>query len=286
MDFTLGGIDIQAGFPLDVTLLSVGLLVGWWGLVRRHGGLLASGDQPPVTRRQAIAWVSGVVLFWLSDGWPLAAMSEHLFSFHMLQHLLQALVIPPLLLMGLPEWMGDVLLRNDRVRRVVAWLAGPVVAGVLFNVVFVATHVPQVVAAQLSNELVHAADHLLLIGGATLMWVNVMSPFPTILRELRPLPQMFYLFLMTLLPTIPSAFLIFGESALYPVYAPMARPWGMTLVADMQMGGLIMKLGGGFWLWGVIAVKYFRWASANERAEREQRRRRHEQPSPPTSSPR
>lgn len=277
MDFTLGGVDIQAGFPLDVTVLSLGLLAGWWGLVRKHGALLTPSGQPAATRRQTIAWVSGVAMFWIADGWPLAALSEHLFSLHMVEHLLQAFVIPPLLLLGLPEWMGDVLLRNDRFRRVIVWLARPVVAGILFNVVFLVSHTPWAVNAQLTSEVFHAADHLVLIASATLMWVNVMSPFPTILRQLKPLTQLLYLFLMTLLPTIPSAFLIFGESALYPAYAAKARPWGLSLTEDMQLGGVIMKVVGGFWLWIVIGVKYFRWAGANERAEREQRARRADQ---------
>lgn len=273
MDFTLGGVDIQAGFPMDVTLLSVGLLVGFWGLVRRHGAVMKPGGSA-VTRRQASMWVAGVAVFWLSDGWPMAALSEHLFSFHMLQHLVQAFVIPPLLLLGLPEWMGDVLLRNDRFRASIQWLTKPLVAGVLFNIVFVVTHVPAVVSGQLSNELIHAADHLLLIATATFMWVNVMSPFPTILRQLSALGSMLFLFTMTLVPTIPSAFLIFGESALYPVYATATRPWNISLIDDMRVGGLIMKLVGGFYLWGVITVKYFRWAAANERAEQDERRAR------------
>ncbi len=268
MDFTLGGVDIQAGFPLDVTLLSIGVLAGWWGLVRRHGATMARPGQPAVTRRQAGFFVAGVVTFWLSDGWPLAALSEHLFSFHMLQHVLQAFVIPPLLLLGLPEWMGDVLLRNDRVRSVVRWLTRPLVAGVLFNLVFLVTHLPGVVALQLDSELFHAADHLVLIGAALLMWVPVFSPFPALLPRLQPLSQMLYLFLMTLLPTIPSAFLLFGEAPLYPVYNAVTQPWDIGLITDMRIGGLIMKLGGGFLLWGIIAVKFFRWAADDERRDR------------------
>jgi hypothetical protein len=30
---------------------------------------------------------------------------------------------------------------------------------------------------------------------------------------------------------------------------------------DQQIAGLVMKVGGGFLLWGVIAVLFFRWAS-------------------------
>lgn len=274
MDFTLGGIDIQAGFPLDVTLLSVGLLVGYWGLVRRHGPVMGTPGRPAVTRRQVGYFVAGVATFWLSDGWPLTAMSDRMFSFHMIQHVLQAFVIPPLLLLGLPEWMGDVLLRNDRVRRVLGALTRPLIAGVLFNLVFLVTHLPGVVALQLDNDLFHAADHLVLIGTGLLMWVPVFSPFPALLPRMQTLGQMLYLFMMTLLPTIPSAFLLFGETPLYPVYATVEQPWSLTLIEDMRIGGVIMKLGGGFLLWTIITVKYFRWAAANERDERAARRRR------------
>ncbi len=285
MDFTLGGIDIQAGFPLDVTVLSIGLLVGYWGLIRRHGELMAAPGRPAVTRREVSFFVAGVGLFWLSDGWPLTAMADRMFSFHMIQHVLQAFVIPPLLLLGLPEWMGDVLLRNDRVRSVVRTLSRPLVAGILFNLVFLVTHLPAVVALQLDNDLFHAADHLVLIGSATLMWIPVFSPFPEILPRIQPLGQMLYLFMMTLLPTIPSAFLLFGDVPLYPVYASVEQPWSLTLIDDMRIGGLIMKLGGGFLLWGVIAVKFFRWAAVDEQADRDARAARTTVTTHPTEGP-
>lgn len=274
MDFTIGGIDVQAGFPLDVTLLSIGLLAGYWGLVRRHGALLSRPGEPAVSRGQAGLFVAAVATFWLSDGWPLTALSNRMFSFHMVQHVLQAFVIPPLLLLGLPEWMGDVLLRNDRVRRVVRALTKPLVAGVVFNVVFMVTHLPAVVALQLDNDVFHAADHLVLIAAGLAMWVAVFSPFPVLLPRMHPLGQMLYLFLMTLLPTVPSAFLLFGEVPLYPVYASVQQPWNLSLIEDMRIGGLIMKLGGGFLLWTIIAVIYFRWAGESERADREARRQR------------
>ena len=37
---------------------------------------------------------------------------------------------------------------------------------------------------------------------------------------------------------------------------------------DQQMAGVIMKLGGGFFLWTVITVLFFKWAARNEKAER------------------
>ena len=272
MDFELGGVLIQAGFPLDVTLLCVGLIAGYVGLVRKHGELMtpAPGEQA-VTRKQAASFTAGVVLFWAVDGWPMQALSEHLFSVHMVQHLLQAFVIPPLLLLGIPRWMGDVLVRGPRVRRVVKRLANPVTAGLVFNLVLLGTHAPPVIALQLESNLFHAFDHLVLIGTGLMMWMSLYSPVPEVAPRLQPLPSMFYLFLMTLLPTIPSAFLVFGDSTLYPAYESVAMPWNISVLDDMQAAGLIMKLGGGFYLWTIIAVKYFRWAGEQERADRARR---------------
>ena len=272
MDFELGGVTVQAGFPLDVTLLCIGLVAGYVGLVRKHGELMAPRPgERAVSRKQAASFTAGVVLFWAVDGWPMQALSEHLFSVHMLQHLLQAFVIPPLLLLGVPRWMGDVLLRGPRVRRVVKRLGNPVTAGLVFNLVLLGTHAPPVIALQLDSTLFHAADHLVLIASGLFMWMALYSPVPDVVRPLQPLPSMFYLFLMTLLPTIPSAFLVFGDATLYPAYESVLRPWDVNVVDDMQVAGLIMKLGGGFYLWTIIAVKYFRWAGEQERADRARR---------------
>lgn len=279
MDFELGGVTIQAGFPLDVTVLCIGLVAGYVGLVRRHGHLMEPAPgQRAVSRRQAVSFTAGIVLFWAVDGWPMQALSQHLFSVHMLQHVLQGFVIPPLLLLGVPGWMGDVLLRGPRTRRVVGRLARPVVAGLLFNLVLLGTHAPQAIALQLDSSLFHAADHLALIAAGLLMWMSLYSPVPEVAPRLAPLPSLFYLFLMTLLPTIPSAFLVFGDATLYPAYETVLRPWNIGVTDDLQVAGLIMKLGAGFYLWTIIAVRYFRWAGEQERADRARRRARASHP--------
>jgi putative membrane protein len=80
-----------------------------------------------------------------------------------------------------------------------------------------------------------------------------------------PPAQMLYLFLQSLVPTIPASFLTFGTTPLYPVYAGFARMWGIDVMSDQLMAGLIMKIVGGFILWVVIAVVFFRWAAREER---------------------
>jgi putative membrane protein len=92
----------------------------------------------------------------------------------------------------------------------------------------------------------------------------VVSPLPEMPPLAAPL-QMLYLFLQSLVPTIPASFLTFGTSPLYPVYAGFPRIAGIDVLTDQLLAGLTMKIVGGFILWGVIAVIFFRWAAREER---------------------
>jgi putative membrane protein len=137
------------------------------------------------------------------------------------------------------------------------------VAFVIFNTVFIAVHWPEAVNLMLTNDLAHFVIHLALFASAVLMWMPVLSPTPAIPVLPRPM-QMLYLFLQSLLPTIPASFLTFSSSAIYPTYGDAASRWGLTAVTDQTIAGVLMKLGGGLLLWMTIAVIWFRW-TADER---------------------
>jgi putative membrane protein len=49
------------------------------------------------------------------------------------------------------------------------------------------------------------------------------------------------------------------------VYGTFPRIWGIDVLDDQLMAGLIMKLVGGMILWAVIAVIFFRWGAREER---------------------
>src|SRR5690606_9799313 len=81
--------------------------------------------------------------------------------------------------------------------------------------------------------------------------------------ELRISPpgQMLYLFVTSIVPTVPGAWLTFADGSVYKVYDIPDRPWNISVTSDQQAAGLIMKLVGGTYLWVIIAVIFFRWAS-------------------------
>ena len=258
-----------AGFPgwhphPDTWLLVV-VLEGAYLAAVRAGRRRSEGSWGgPTTRRQVAAFTAGVLTIWVASDWPVHDLAEgYLYSAHMVQHLLMTLVAAPLLLLGTPAWLGRRLLSNPRLLAVVRRLARPVAGLIQFNLVLVLSHWPLWVDATLRNHPLHFVAHALLLVSAVLMWLPVVSPVPEIPR-VRPPLQMLYLFLQTVVPTVPASFLTFGARPLYRCYESVPRLWGISALDDMRTAGLIMKVGAGFYLWILIAVIFFRWYAREE----------------------
>ena len=249
---------------LDVWLVLGSVVAAYLLAVRAHDRT-ATAAEGATPRRKVRLFLVGMGVLWLGADWPIHDLAErYLFSMHMLQHTLFTLVAAPILIAGMPAWMLRRLLRPPAVRATWAFLTRPVVALVFFNGVLFFTHWPVVVEAAVTSELTHFALHVLLVGSAVVMWWPVVSSLP----EMPALPapgQMLYLFLQSLAPTIPASFLTFGTHPLYPIYATFPRIWGMGVLTDQLVAGLIMKLAGGMILWVVIAVVFFRWGRREER---------------------
>lgn len=248
----------------DLWALIFVLGVGYWYANTRVRPRL-SRSMPGPTRRQWWQWYSGLGLMLAVSGWPVHDIGEQsLFMVHMIEHMLLSLAVAPLLLMGIPRWLADVTLGHPKVVRWTRALSRPFVAFTVFNLTFVAIHWPVAVELMLTNELAHFSIHALLFVSAGMMWMSVLSPTPAIPKLKRP-AQMLYLFLQSLLPTIPASFLTFSSVPIYEIYGDASLAWGVNPVTDQTVAGIIMKLGGGFLIWATIAVIWFRWSNEEHR---------------------
>ena len=170
---------------------------------------------------------------------------------------------------GMPPWMLRTLLSSLKLERVTRVLTKPLIALLLFNFVIVVTHMPTVVDAALGSELVHFAVHTVLFLSSVLMWWPVVDPLPETKRLSEP-AKMLYLFLQSIVPTVPASFLTFSEGVLYESYAGVPRLWGIDVITDQRIAGLLMKIGGGLLLWLAIAIIFFRWNANEEREKAEE----------------
>jgi putative membrane protein len=224
----------------------------------------------PATRGQvasfSIAWAS----IFLSLQGPLHELSDFfLFSAHMVQHLILILVMPPLLLMGIPDWMLRPAIRVKAIGIIARALTIPLIAFALNNVIFLAWHFPGPYDLMMRNHNVHVGMHLTIMITGVIMWWPVMSPLPEMPRIAAPL-QMIYLFLVGIPMMVSAALITFSGSALYSWYVEAPRVFAeLSALEDQRLGGVIMWVPGGLVIWIAITAVYFRWTHREVREDEE-----------------
>jgi putative membrane protein len=265
----------------DVWALVVFLVGAYVYMVRVVGPRAVAVGQPIVTRKQIIAFVGAMLLLWTASDWPIHDIGEgYLYSVHMLQHMMLSYFMPPLVLIATPAWFLRTLVGRGRAYSVLRWLCHPVVAGVLFNVSVMVTHIPGVVNASVesANPAVHYLLHVMVVMTSLLMWMPVCGPFPEF--HLGTGGKMIYLFLQSVIPTVPAGWLTFAEGTVYKAYEQPVRVWGLSITDDQQLAGAIMKMGGSIFLWSIVVTLWFGRFAKPYREEHDYHRR-----SPPESAP-
>jgi len=251
----------------EVWLLLVGLVVLAIYAVRVLGPKVVPEGEDIVTGRQKGFFIGGMLVLWVSVDWPMHDIAEeYLYSAHMVQHFLLTLVVPPMFLLATPTWLARAVVGEGLVGRIVHKLGRPVPVVVAFAAVTMLTHWATIVNLSVEVGWFHYVAHVAIFTVSLLVWMPICGPYPE-LRSSLPL-QMMLLFLISIIPTVPAGWLTFAETVIYDSYDQAPRMWGISVLVDQQVAGLFMKLAGTFYLWGIIASIFFRWAIRHEQAER------------------
>ena len=208
-------------------------------------------------------WYSGLFILWLFTDWPIHDIGEqYLFWVHSLEHLVLALVTPPLLLMGLHNAQKKVLSIKPFIN-LLKITSHPLVAFILFNTVMVGMHWSLVVNLMVTNKLFHFFIHSIMLLVSLNMWVPVIG-FTKEIKQLGSPGKIAYLFLQSLFPTIPASFLAFGTEPLYTAYVGIDQVFNISTIDDQTLAGVVLKLGGGFILWTSILIIWMQWYKAEK----------------------
>jgi putative membrane protein len=187
---------------------------------------------------------------------PIDALSDRLFLFHMIQHLLLVFVAAPLILIGAPVLP---MMRGipDRVRRVTVipgarssvvrslarFPTHPMLAWTAFVISLWAWHMPPLYTAAIESELAHIVEHGTFVMTALLFWWLVIEPVP--FRGRIPYLARFAYVILALTQSLPlAAMLTFTSEPWYEPYIASGGLWGIDPLTDQQIGGLIMWVGG------------------------------------------
>jgi cytochrome c oxidase assembly factor CtaG len=243
-------------------------IVALLGLYLYRLGRLEDSERPAVPPWRVALFLAGLATIFLALESPLdLGGDEYLFTFHMAQHQLLMMVAPPLLLLGTPE----VMLRPLLERRALATTAGVLtfapVAFLLFNGALWAWHAPALYEAALENDNVHLLQHLTFLATAVLFWWPVIG-LPSAAGRGTNLPiggRMIYLGLAIASNSFLAVIIGFSSRVLYPFYDQEERLWGISALADQQMGGALMWVMGSMGFFMALSILFFALLEQEER---------------------
>lgn len=234
-----------------------------------------------VPRWRIAAWLAGVAVLALALVSAVHIYAGSLFTVHMVQHLLLAMVAPPLLALGAPTTLTlraaspnvrrSVLLPvlHSRPVRAISW---PPVGWTFFAVVMWATHFSPLFNAALENQTLHSAEHVLYLLAGVLFWWPVVGADP-IRWRLSPIGRMVYLAAQMPFNTAVGLAIYFAPTILYPHYALLGRTWGPAPAIDQQVAGIVMWGIGDVILLGALVLAIEAWLRADEKRSRRKRER-------------
>lgn len=211
--------------PLLLIALVLVLALSWPGL-RRNG-----------TGAQRAAFMAGWTVLALGLVSPLCAVSVALFAARASQHMLLLVVAAPLLALGLPAVLGPGL-----TRRLAHWSRTPLRSALpasLFAALLWAWHLPVLYDATFRSDLVYWTMHLSLLAAALPLWLQFLQS-----RRDGLLARMLLGFATFMQMGLLGALLTLSPALLYEAHVATTLAWGLTPLADQQLGGLIMWIPG------------------------------------------
>lgn len=245
---------------------------------------LGGKDASPPSFRQQSFFLIGLVLLYLSKGSPVDLLSHIMLSAHMLQMVILYLIFPIFIIKGIPVWMWRKIVNAPVIRPIVKLLTKPLIALILFNVLFSLYHMPAIFDYSKSSQFAHTSILLVLLFFAFIMWWPIVTPLKEF-DTLIPLLKMGYLVASAAIITIACALIIFASTPLFNAYSSegswiqamslcvpndvldglafsisgpeMFSP--LSVLEDQQMGGIIMMITQQIIYIAMLAQIFFSW---------------------------
>lgn len=242
-------------------------------------------DTHPVTKKQLFFFMTGMVLLYVIKGSPIDLLGHILFSVHMVQMAALLLIVAPLIMMGIPNWMWKNVFDIKIIERIFSLLTKPLLSLLLFSGLFSVYHIPLILDSVKLSAPLHAFFTITLFFAAVFFWwpiINTLKGQP----KLHGLKKIGYIILSAILITPACSLIIFVDYPVYETYqsgeawlqamalcVPASTLAGlsglgisgpelftnMPTLVDQQLGGIIMKVFQEIIYVGVLGSIFIKW---------------------------
>ncbi|CAM3682937.1 cytochrome c oxidase assembly factor CtaG [Cohnella lubricantis] len=251
-------------------------------------GRFAGAEPVPVGRQ--LTFYLAMALLYFAQGGPLSLLAHLMFTFHMTDMAVSYILVPPMLLAGIPAWLWRAIFR-PRFWKPFKFMTNPIFGLLLFNLLFSFYHIPSIHDWIMVHYVLHGIFYAVLLGAAMLNWWHTRCPVPE-WAALSSLKRLGYIFLNSLLLTPACVMIIFASTAMFAVYndpevwatamrycvsgntaellAQFKGPAFFNLMdarEDQQLGGIVMKLLQEFiniWALFTVFMEWYRRERAQE----------------------
>jgi len=222
-------------------------------------------ESEKLTSKEATYFILAMVLLYGIKGSPVEVLGTILFSAHMTQMALLYLVVIPLLVLGVPNWVWKAIVELPLVKQVFKFMTKPLISLLSFNIIFSIYHIPVVFDNVRTDATLHGLATVILFLLSLFMWWPLLNPVDDDI-DLSGLKRIGYILGSAVLLTPACGLIIFAENPLYATYydpqeflkalalcVPVNTLEGLTVTGpelftdmstqnDQQLGGVIMKI--------------------------------------------
>lgn len=221
----------------------------------------------PLKARERNYFIASMILLYIVKGSPMDLLGHILFSVHMAQMALLLLIVAPFMMIGIPNWMWRKVFAITPLAKFINLMTKPIVALLVFSLMFSLYHYPIVLDTVKLNVFLHAGFTITIFISALFLWwplINTLEGQP----QLHGLKKIGYVILSALLITPACTLIIFVDVPVYETYMTgeawlqamaLCVPAGtlaslppsitgpqlftsMPALYDQQLGGIIMKI--------------------------------------------
>jgi putative membrane protein len=240
---------LEVAFGSTLLMAALVYLRGWLSLRNALPNL--------ISWRRLGAFTSGLVFVWIALGSRLATLDHQSLSMHMMKHILLMTVAAPLILAGAPAFplvcgLPKLFIRRRRPlvsfpgrsfetfgqHPIICWLAG--------TAAVIGWHLPAAFQLGMRSPRLHILEDVSFLVAGLLFWRPIVQP-PTLVARSPRWSMALYLFLATLPCDVLSAFLVFCNRLVYPVYLSRIQLFSTSPLQDQECAGALM------WVWVTFA---------------------------------